>query len=134
MTDMAVIAGDGACAPLRENGGWRLSLMQRHGVWLDLFYGIEVQNGWQAIVTEMMDEIARILRRAPDGQGFRVTRLGEVDGCLVVQVLDMPQGAAADLSRVIAKARERAQITCEICGELHENHRARGDRAICWSL
>lgn len=134
MTDMAVAADGAACTPLRENGGWRLSLMQRHGDWLDLGHGIEVRNGWQAVVTEMMDEIDRILRRGPDGRGFRVTRLGEADGCLMVQVADMPAGAAADLSRVIAKARERAEITCEVCGELRENHPAQGDQASCCAL
>lgn len=131
MTDMAVIADNAALPPFRENGGWRLSLMQRHGAWFDLFYGIEVRNGWQAIVTEMMDEIARILRRERGGQDFRITRLAELDGCLVVQALNMPVDAAPDVLRVIEKARERAQITCETCGEVHENHRASGDSATC---
>lgn len=134
MTDMAVVADSALYPPFRENGGWRLSLMRRYGTWLDLFYGIEVENGWQAIVTEMMDEIARILCREPEGQGFRVTRLAEAEGSLVVEVLDLPDAMAADIRRVIDKARERAQITCETCGELRDNHRAMGDRAACWSI
>lgn len=134
MTEMAVVAHNTACPQFHERADWRLPLMRRHAAWLDLFYGIEVRNGWQAIVTEMMDEIHRILWREMDGRSFRVFRLAEQDGCLVVEVRNLPPRLAPDLRRVIGKAQERARITCEVCGELHSNHGADSARGGCWSF
>lgn len=117
--------------PFRENSGWRRRLMRRYGHWLDLFYDIEVQNGWQAIVTEMMDEIAWILRREPGTADFRITRLYEADGMLAVDVLNLPPVIAGEVRRVIEKAQERSRKTCEVCGELRGNHAADGVGTAC---
>ena len=101
----------------RERGTWKQALRQQYAPWFDdLVYGIEVKDGWRAILVEAMEGIARAVGGPQTCPDLRLTRLRQDFGALSCQIQGLPDGRRGAVNRVIQMASDRSLRTCEWCG------------------
>jgi hypothetical protein len=100
-----------------ERGTWREDLRTRFAPWFDrVAWGFRCHDGWFDIITELTEEIARIVggpERTPD---LRVVDVKEKFGGLRYYVRHVPDKHALAIAEAKQRAEERSFETCEVCG------------------
>lgn len=82
-------------------------------------YGFECDDGWYAIVRDVLAELSSIRATLPGDErdAFWVFQVKEKFGGLRIYLDTIPSAAREEACDAIARAEERAAVTCEECGK-----------------
>lgn len=100
-----------------ERGTWRETLRADFAPWFDdILWGFDCGDGWQEIVRDLFEDIARIVG-GPDRQPqLRVTSVKQKHGTLRVYILGTPREHCRAIDAAIDRAEARSARICETCG------------------
>ena len=113
--------------------GWGVTdkdIIQRHARLFDLsgdvtqssmHFGLQVDRGWLPVIAEMCAELELV---AP--VGFSIVSIKEKNGSLRL----IYRGGTGAVEMAVAKAKERATLTCDQCGEAGELRQREGLWAV----
>jgi len=101
-----------------ERGTWREDLRRRFAPWFDeLVWGFRCHDGWSGIITELTEEIARIVGGPESAPDLRVVEVKEKFGGLRYYAWCLPEAHALGIGKAKKRAYDRSFETCEICGK-----------------
>lgn len=101
-----------------ERGTWREDLRTRFAPWFDgLVWGFRCHDGWSRIITELTEEIARIVDGPQGAPELRVVEVKQKLGGLRYYVWHVPEKHALAVAEAKQRAEERSFETCEVCGK-----------------